>query len=459
MRRLPTVNPADIVLYPGGLGVFDIGGADDGCKILLYNESPYNIQLDFLNGSTDTLHAWEGAWWGIDADTKQIGWMLDPNSLNVASAPVSAVFLTLYLPGEPINGQYPVSLVRQASVGNSGGIKTTGTVNSLVNTGNAVNTTNIIEISPVGDAGATTTLDNMGNFTNGDATHAGTVSLDAGRITTDGAGLLTAGKLSSDSGKVTTNGAGLLTVTKLSSDTALVATDGVGNLTTKSLTTTAAITATTNVGAATFSSTAAATLASAVITGNATANTMQVSGQFTGSSDVKGNTLTAVGAIAGYTLTTSGNATVSGVLTATNASNNIAVSQLKGTTNLPLGKVGVVADGDVLDASTSTTYLKARGGSILFQTPGGLQVGGLDPYGTLTVSKVVFNTGGIKDLNTGTVSANGTVNHGLSGAPAAVLMTPSSGSSTWTFGASSYTTTQFTATMNTSATTRWVAYR
>lgn len=83
----------------------------------------------------------------------------------------------------------------------------------------------------------------------------------------------------------------------------------------------------------------------------------------------------------------------------------------------------------------------------------------VDGTSSMTVSKIFLNTGGFKDINSSTIAASGTINHGLSGTPLAVLMCPDSGSSTWTFGASSYTTTQFTATLNSALTTRWWASR
>lgn len=160
MQRLPSVHPSDTNLYPNGIGTFDVGAADAGSKILMYNESPQNIDLDFLNGSTDVLHAWEANWWLLDGDTKQIEWQIDADSLNVVTPPVSAVFMTLYGPQERIAGTYPMALVRQASIGNT--VSTVGgAANSIQNDANAGGTS-IMEATVSGQAVSTVSLTNDG---------------------------------------------------------------------------------------------------------------------------------------------------------------------------------------------------------------------------------------------------------------------------------------------------------
>src|SRR5438270_9585100 len=111
MRRLPNVHPSDITLWPNGRGTFQIGSAGVSPKILMYNETPLNIDIDFLNGNTDVLHAWEARWWVLDGEVGEIEWAIDADSLNVTTPPVDAVFLTLYESGEKVEGQYPMALV------------------------------------------------------------------------------------------------------------------------------------------------------------------------------------------------------------------------------------------------------------------------------------------------------------------------------------------------------------
>lgn len=145
MQRLPNVHPSDTSTWPNKIGTFDVGAANEGSKILIYNQTPLNIDLDFLNGSTDVIHAWEANWWRLDGDTKQIEWMIDADSLTVNPPPVDAVFLTLYQANENVPGTYPVSLLYQTSIG--GTVSTSG--NSLSNEGNPINT-EVIDIGPTG---------------------------------------------------------------------------------------------------------------------------------------------------------------------------------------------------------------------------------------------------------------------------------------------------------------------
>lgn len=210
--RLPNVHPSDTSKWPHSLGQFDIGSADPGSKILMYNETPLNLQLDFLNGSTDTLHAWEANWWPLDGETRQVNWQIDADSLNVSSPPISAVFLTLYGAQEILHGQYPMALVRQASVGNVGGISTTN-VAQVINDGNPLQ--QVVEATLSGHSSSDVIINNDGSVTfkgaaalglvgvlthilgdltdDGKLTVKGTSSLDNGNITSDGNGNITAG--------------------------------------------------------------------------------------------------------------------------------------------------------------------------------------------------------------------------------------------------------------------------
>jgi len=168
MLRLPNVAIGDVTQFPNGSGTFDVGAANEGSKILFYNESAFNLQLDFYNGSTDTLHAWEASYWTLDGDTKQIGWLIDPDSLDSTDAPLSAVFLTLYGANETIQGTYPTSLVRQANFGNPGGISTS--TDAIQNIGNTAGTI-IIKAQPTGDTNFPVQVTNDGNVILGDVAH------------------------------------------------------------------------------------------------------------------------------------------------------------------------------------------------------------------------------------------------------------------------------------------------
>src|SRR3989440_9773999 len=114
MRRLPNTYPDDITKYPTKHGTFSIGSADEGSKVLFYNETPVNLDLDFYNGSTDVLHAWEANFWKLDGEVGDITWAIDIDSLNVVNPPINAVFATIFNPNETLNDKaYPMPLIRQ----------------------------------------------------------------------------------------------------------------------------------------------------------------------------------------------------------------------------------------------------------------------------------------------------------------------------------------------------------
>lgn len=75
-----------------------------------------------------------------------------------------------------------------------------------------------------------------------------------------------------------------------------------------------------------------------------------------------------------------------------------------------------------------------------------------------TFGRVFFSIGGFKAINSGS-ALSGTINHGLSGTPTAVLCVCNSSGSSATVGAYSYTSSQFGMTIGASLNGRWVAYR
>lgn len=153
MQRIPSFDPSQATNKP----FIDVGAANEQSKVLLYNESPYNLDLDFYNGNNSILHAWEARYWTLDGDTKQIGWTLD-TALNVTSPPISLVMGELYGPQEVIEGSYPMALIRQASVGNQ---VTTSNTNTLTNTSNAAGS-NVVTLASTAATGNTFTLTNDG---------------------------------------------------------------------------------------------------------------------------------------------------------------------------------------------------------------------------------------------------------------------------------------------------------
>ena len=445
--RLSNVHPSDTTKWPQGLGTFDIGAANEGSKILMYNETPLNLQLDFLNGSTDTLHAWEANFWPLDGDTKQVQWQIDADSLNVSTPPINAVFLTLYGSNEPIHGQYPMALVRQASVGNAGGIATSS-VQTLSNENNPPTPILIIDIGNTSHT-QLITIYNDGSFSYSVNISGTNHTLMQGSI----ANLLQLGMLGD--------------LTQI-----------LGNL--KVAGTFESVGTATHDGAATVTGVLTATAAAGSIVSQANV--------LNGGANLPAGRLgfAADGDIL------DGNSTVATYLKSRNSGGSIFL-QSPGGTNIALftsageringGKWGVAADGDILDGSASTqTYIKTRSGGtvdgqgIIFQVPNGTEVAALTQgvtssgargnNGQLTVDQINFVTNEIRGVNTGHLSIAGnsavTVNHGLDGSPAAVLLTTDQATSSGTNSAYSYTSTQFTAFNGAPTTTldyRWWAYR
>jgi hypothetical protein len=125
--------------------------------------------------------------------------------------------------------------------------------------------------------------------------------------------------------------------------------------------------------------------------------------------------------------------------------------------------LGQASAGDILDANTTNqTYLKGgAAGAIFMQPASGTTSWSFDNNGDLTIhanAGLNFNVGRIKDINNGS-ALSGTINHGLSGTPGAVVNTCNTASSSATVGAYSYTSTQFGMTIGGSLNGRWVAYR
>lgn len=134
MKRLPNVNPSDTTKYPNGIGNLAIGAVNKNSKILLYNMSPLNIDLDFFDGNTDVIHAWEANYWVLSGETPDIEFQIDADSLNVSNPPISRLFMTLYGANEIVPGTYPMSIMHQTTVGNQGGVTSSvGTLSQETN--------------------------------------------------------------------------------------------------------------------------------------------------------------------------------------------------------------------------------------------------------------------------------------------------------------------------------------
>ena len=142
----------------------------------------------------------------------------------------------------------------------------------------------------------------------------------------------------------------------------------------------------------------------------------------------------------------------------TNVNGNLTVAQNFLVTN---GKVGMSGAGDFIDASSGTdAYFKCPGtnATVHLRDNSGTEYCTFTPAGVNPQNGINFTVGRIKEINSGS-NVSGTINHGLSGVPTAVLVTCNTSLSSATVGASNYTSTQFRLDVGGGLNGRWVAYR
>src|SRR6266849_851742 len=190
-------------------GNLDVSAADSGCKILLYNLSIVAIKLNFENGATAILHAGEANYWELDGSTPTIEWS-QYSVLGAAVGPLSMVTVTLYRPGEVLEGTYPFSLIYLLNLGNA--IPLSTSASSITNTGNTAGTA-IVTSTVSGDGNNAVSITNDAQVTFGDAMHNAVVGIVGTETVTD---LLVTGRKigKSSSGDIIDAGAGTDTYIK-----------------------------------------------------------------------------------------------------------------------------------------------------------------------------------------------------------------------------------------------------
>lgn len=169
-------------------GTFNAAFANNSGRIVVYNESNINLQLQW-GSFTTYCPAWVAMLYCVQTANVNINW----SQLSVlpvpagSSSPISLVLVETYESFESIPGVFPAALVRQVNIGNSTPLSTS--TNSIVNDGNVANT-KIIEATVAGDSSSAVTLTNDGHLTLGDLTHTGSFSSDNGHVFSDGLGTL-----------------------------------------------------------------------------------------------------------------------------------------------------------------------------------------------------------------------------------------------------------------------------
>jgi|GEM_PF-3894187 len=158
MRILPTFDPSAKTS-----GVIAVGAADQGAKLLIYNESSINVALDFLNGNQCVIHANEARIVVLDGNTGEIHWF-QHSVVAVIGSSISLFIMELYGGSEEVEGTYPISLTRTTITGNPSGVTTTvtSTQNTIVNDGAAA-ATSIVEATQATSTGSNVSITNSGN--------------------------------------------------------------------------------------------------------------------------------------------------------------------------------------------------------------------------------------------------------------------------------------------------------
>jgi hypothetical protein len=89
-------------------------------KMVIYNESNISLQLSFQSGDTAYVPAWMAMIYPSPPGNMNITWAVH-TVLNSSSPPLSLVIVEIWAQGEVVPGTFPLTLVRQANVGNSVG--------------------------------------------------------------------------------------------------------------------------------------------------------------------------------------------------------------------------------------------------------------------------------------------------------------------------------------------------
>src|SRR5260370_13005964 len=87
-------------------------------KIIVWNESNWILDLTFTDGETDIAPAWTASIFELTGPQGKITWTQD-TQLNLASSPISKVWVVSYRDEEPIPGVFPLALVSQSSISNT----------------------------------------------------------------------------------------------------------------------------------------------------------------------------------------------------------------------------------------------------------------------------------------------------------------------------------------------------
>ena len=186
-------------------GTFNTG-LPVGGHFIIFNESPYGLNLTFNDKQASYVPAWSADIFTQPVQSPIVTWS-QANTLNASSPPLSTVNVVSYYPSEKISGYFPIALARQQNVGNA--IPLGGAVNSVANDSNTTNTT-FVESTVSGDGISSVVLKNNGALQLGSNARQGSISIpNTGTIDNNGIHW-NVGTLSVDNGGITTDGSGHL---------------------------------------------------------------------------------------------------------------------------------------------------------------------------------------------------------------------------------------------------------
>jgi hypothetical protein len=382
--------------------------------LVFFNESQNSLTLTFADKSTMYLPAWYHRHKCGSTGSVNISWVIH-TTLNSGSPPMSMMIVEAFSQGEHFPADGP--LVRQTN----GSTNSTVTGTTLVNSGNPPGTADIIKITPSDSALPTWEADNSGNLLiQGDNAGVLTHLLQLIAGVTPAVKLAAVGLLTQILG-----GAQIDTIIPFSGD----------SLQLKSQSGTTQVTI------------ADATPEVSIASDLYAAGIVQAHGHM----------------VANLVLPETGNDYAIDVATGHKIAlqvNGVDIADVNGSGLAVTGTSKVTGDNyQNITTGDTINWLDANGDVMCAMIDNLSASPTVTGNGLFKASKVLFNIGGIKDMNKGTFSASGTYNHGLSGTPTIVLLCPSLSGSTWTFSAYTFTSTQFSATIVSANNTNWFAYR
>ena len=386
------ISSSDPSTYTSQGYILDTKGINAYEQLMLYNDSPYGLQLILADKSTDVLPAYWNKDFIINQPMDKVTIIPVYSLNNPTQYPISSLYGTLYEKEERV-ASVNASMNRGIVVTNSTGIPVNQQSSTLLNRGNAPGT-NVINLASTSNASDTAVVTNDGLWTL-DVTIAGALVQFLKTAITDP--ILSLGAVSH-----------LVEV--------------LGNLTVDGTTTLT--------GVVTANNASNAIAAKTLLDG---ANLPGGLGR-SASSDIIQISTTDVNYRAAGSSGTNVNARVQGKGTGRTYLNSGSVDVLYVDGNngliIPVGKIGTASAGDRVDWSGNNFYAKGAiaNAGFVYQAPSGTTVWSRTQESTFT------GTG------------SGTYNHNCGGTPNFISPVCNAASSSQTFGVASITTTQCTVT-------------